>query len=68
MATASPGTAELHPAQSDNSHAESDEPTRLTIRHILATKDPAGAGLPRVGAPRFELGTSSPPDWRTPAR
>src|SRR6058998_3095035 len=32
--------------------------------HTLEERNPAGAGLCRVGAPRFELGTSSPPDWR----
>jgi ligand-binding SRPBCC domain-containing protein len=28
------------------------------------TKAPRLQGFPLVGAPRFELGTSSPPDWR----
>ncbi len=27
-------------------------------------KGRSGRGLSAVGAPRFELGTSSPPDWR----
>jgi hypothetical protein len=42
--------------------------SRLTMLYRPNEKAPAVQGLLRVGAPRFELGTSSPPGFSAPWR